>query len=430
MRRVDCVTVLFTPVRCDRAAQRDRVKLGVVTTSYPQFAGDPAGGFVAGHVGALRALGHDVEVIAAGAPDDGRGAPGDRAVLRSAGAQRLRSSRAPDARDADDDAAVIRLAGSRLFYRGGAPDALERAPLRTGLDAAAFTARMMSAVTARARRWDAIIAHWLVPSAIAALPSALPLIAIAHGGDVFTLHRLRLLRLVLHALHRRDARLVFVSEHLRTLARDVAPAIAPWLGRALVQPMGIDLARFAALERTPSTPPTVLIAARLVPIKGVDVAIAAMRHVRTTARLVIAGDGPERARLAARGGDPVTGEERTGTAWPPAPTFLGQVTTAQRDVLLRTAGVVVIPSRVLPNGRVEGTPVIAVEALAAGVPVVASAVGGLVDLPGIRLVPPDDPCELARAIDRTLADPPSPEALRAGVATLDWREVAPRLLRG
>jgi glycosyltransferase involved in cell wall biosynthesis len=112
-----------------------------------------------------------------------------------------------------------------------------------------------------------------------------------------------------------------------------------------------------------------------------------------------------------------------------APLFLGQVTTARRDDLLRTAGLVVVPSRVLPSGRVEGAPLIALEALAAGVPVVASAVGGLVELPGVHQVPPDEPRELARAIDHILASPPSPEALRATVAGLDWRDVAPRLLR-
>jgi glycosyltransferase involved in cell wall biosynthesis len=276
-----------------------------------------------------------------------------------------------------------------------------------------FTARLTAAVTARARRWDAVVAHWLVPSAIAALPSGKPLLAIAHGGDLFTLRRLHLLPPVLRALRRRGARLVFVSEHLRTIARDAAPALAPWLDAALVQPMGLELARFAALVRAPSDPPIVLVAGRLVPIKGVDVAIAAMPHVRSAARLVIAGDGPERARLAAA----------------PAPSFLGEVTTARRDDLLRTAAVVVVPSRTLPGGRTEGTPTIALEALAAGVPVIASAVGGLRELPGVRLVPPEDPYALAGAIDQILAQPPSAAALRAGVAKLDWREVAPRLLR-
>jgi glycosyltransferase involved in cell wall biosynthesis len=378
------------------------VKLGVVTTSYPRFAGDPAGNFVAGHVRALRRLGHEVEVIAAGA------------------------GAADDGTDGTDDAVpVLRIPGS-LFYRGGAPDRLERAPLRAGAAAALFTARLTAAVAARAPRWDAVIAHWLAPSAIAALPARAPMLAIAHGGDVFTLRRWHLLRPVLHALHHRDARLVFVSEQLRAIARDAAsasrsPALRAWLDAARVQPMGIELARFAALAGTlagaPADPPIVLVAARLVPVKGVDVAVAAMRHVRGAARLVIAGDGPERARLAADG-DRVR--------------LLGEVTTERRDDLLRAASVVVVSSRITPGGRTEGTPAIAIEALAAGVPVIASAVGGLRDLPGVRLVPPDDPVALARAIDQQLAEPLSPgrrAALRAGVARFDWREVVPRLTR-
>ncbi|TMQ28002.1 MAG: glycosyltransferase family 4 protein [Deltaproteobacteria bacterium] len=352
------------------------MRLGVVTTSYPRFPGDPAGNFVAAHVAAIRALGHRVEVIAAG----------------------------------DADAAALRVA-SGLFYRGGAPDALERSPLRAGIAAAAFAARLTAAVTRRARGWDAVVAHWLAPSALAALPSRRPLLAIAHGGDVFTLRRLHLLGPALHALARADARLVFVSEQLRAVARAAAPSLA-WLDRAIVQPMGVDVARFAALPRAPADPPIVLVAARLVPIKGVDVAIAAMCHVRG-ARLVVAGDGPERPRLAARG----------------AATFLGEVTTDRRDDLLRTASVVVVPSRIAPSGRTEGTPAIALEALAAGVPVIASAVGGLCELPGVRLVPPDDPRALGRAIDQVIAEPPAPAALRAGVENLDWREIAHRLLR-
>ena len=62
-------------------------------------------------------------------------------------------------------------------------------------------------------------------------------------------------------------------------------------------------------------------------------------------------------------------------------TFLGEVDPARRDELLSTASLVLIPSRVLPNGRSEGTPLVALEALAAGVPVIASRTGGLADLP-------------------------------------------------
>jgi glycosyltransferase involved in cell wall biosynthesis len=207
---------------------------------------------------------------------------------------------------------------------------------------------------------------------------------------------------------------VFVSEQLRAIARAAVPALAGWLDDAIVQPMGIAIERFRAIPRAPSSPPTIVTASRLVPLKGIDVAIAAMAHIHAPARLVIAGDGPERAALAARG--------------TPRVAFLGEVPAARRDDLLREASVVVVPSRVMPSGRTEGTPMIALEALAAGVPVVASAVGGLVDLDGLRLVAPDDPRALAAAIDRAIAHPPAPELLRQSVAHLDWQTVARRIL--
>lgn len=359
-------------------------RIGVVTTSYPQHPGDPAGGFVAGHVAALRALGHHVDVIAAGAP--GR------------------------------DPQVSRVP-SPLFARGGAPDQLERAPRRATLHAAAFALRFAARVARRAPAWDEIVAHWLVPAAIAAATSRRPLLAIAHGGDVHALRRAGLLAPVLHALHLRGARLAFVADELRDLAAAAAPRLAGWLARAQIQPMGIDLARFAALDRAPTTPPTVLVIARLVPIKGVDVALAALPALRARipgARLAIAGGGPELARLRALA--------------TPGATLLGAVDTSHRDQLLRTASAVAIPSRRLANGRTEGAPTVAFEALAAGVPVVASALAGLRALPpAARLVPPDDPAALAAALADTLAAPPAADLLRAAVARLDWVTIATRL---
>jgi glycosyltransferase involved in cell wall biosynthesis len=129
---------------------------------------------------------------------------------------------------------------------------------------------------------------------------------------------------------------------------------------------------------------------------------------------VIAGDGPERDMLA--------------RDMPPHQPLLGAVDTSHRDRLLREASVVVVPSRVLANGRSEGTPTVALEALATGVPVVASAVGGLRGLAAATLVPPDDPAALAASIDRVLATPPAADQLRASVAELGWSEVAATLL--
>jgi glycosyltransferase involved in cell wall biosynthesis len=333
------------------------VRIGVVATSYPRFASDHAGSFVAAHVEAMRELGHHVDVVGAHTID------------------------------------------SSLFRGGGAPDELERG--RGYVRGAWFTARLASAIVARARDWDLIIAHWLVP-ALAALPAHKPLLAIAHGGDIHTLRRLHLLRPALHLLRR--AKLVCVSDELRAITQRPD---------ALVQPMGIDVDHFAALGRAPAPKPTIAVVARLVPIKGVDVAVAALAHVKSRVELVIAGDGPERARL-----------ERDA---PANVTFLGAVDARARDELLRRASVVVVPSRVLANGRSEGMPMIALEALATGAPVVASAVGGLASLPAATRVRPDDPRALAAAIDRVLASPPGAEDLRASVSHLAWRDVALRL---
>jgi glycosyltransferase involved in cell wall biosynthesis len=163
--------------------------------------------------------------------------------------------------------------------------------------------------------------------------------------------------------------------------------------------MGIDHAHFSSLARTPTD--YALVLARLVPLKGVDVAISAARASNT--RLIIAGDGPERANL-----------ERAARGLPIE--FLGAVDATQRDQLLQRARVVWIPSRILTNGRTEGTPIVALEALAAGVPVIASRVGGLADLP-ITLVPPNDPVALACATPRP-----------ADVSSYDWQNVTNRLL--
>jgi glycosyltransferase involved in cell wall biosynthesis len=361
------------------------VRIGLLATSYPRFDGDPAGGFVAGHVDALRAQGHDVDVLAAG---DGDG----------------------------------RIDGGRLFYTGGAPDLLATRSPRALADATAFTARLYATAAWRSRRWDAIVAHWLAPCAVvaAALPTRVPLLAIAHGGDVHTLRDAGLLAPALHALARRRARLAFVSAALRDVAVDAAPRLAAYLADAAIQPMGLDLPRFAAIARAPASPPVILVVARLVAVKGVDVAIDALALARRRlgAHLVVAGDGPDREALTHR-----------ARANDLHATFLGEVGTHRRDELLATAAVVAVPSRRLASGRTEGMPTIALEALAAGVPVVASRVGGLAELaaPPVCLVAPDDPLSLARGLESALQEPPSPAELRGCVAHLGWPAVATAL---
>jgi glycosyltransferase involved in cell wall biosynthesis len=76
------------------------------------------------------------------------------------------------------------------------------------------------------------------------------------------------------------------------------------------------------------------------------------------------------------------------------------------------------------SSRTEGTPIVLLEAMACGAPVVATAVGGVPDVAeGVALlVPPEDPRALADAIDRVRADP----GLRRRMSADGLRRVAER----
>jgi glycosyltransferase involved in cell wall biosynthesis len=123
----------------------------------------------------------------------------------------------------------------------------------------------------------------------------------------------------------------------------------------------------------------VVVAGRLAPEKGVEVAIDAATVAGLPLR--IAGDGPQRAALEAR----ASGRDVL---------FLGRV---DRDGLrheLEGAGLAVVPTR-----AAETFGLAAAEAMAAGVPVVASRAGALSDLlPEQALVPPGDVAALAEAM--------------------------------
>jgi glycosyltransferase involved in cell wall biosynthesis len=138
--------------------------------------------------------------------------------------------------------------------------------------------------------------------------------------------------------------------------------------------------------------PTVLAVARLHPQKGLSYLLQAATLLPDV-RFLVAGDGSERSALEQQARDLRLGDRVE---------FLGQ----RDDVptLLRQADVFVLPS------LYEGLPVSVLEAMAAGTPVVATAVGGTDEAvvageTGI-LVPPGDPEALAKALREILSNPP------------------------
>ncbi len=382
------------------------MRLGVVTTSFPRWPGDPAGSFVAEHVRWLAASGHRVEVIAAGP----RGDPEELAVPLPG----VRVLRVPAARG--------------LFYSGGAPEALASGSPRRKLDAAAFSMAVAAAVARRASAWDGVIAHWLVPSATAAAVAVRrrPLLAVAHSGDVHLLCRTRAATLSVALLAAAGAEIVFVTGDLRSrLARAVHPRLRAYVEGARVCSMGIDAERFRQAADAAGAPRasfrTVLFLGRLVPVKGVRTAVEAAATWRCGARLVIAGAGPDQAELRA-----------LAASLPEARVELvGEVHGAARDRLLASADALVLPSVRVEGQRTEGMPLAALEAMATRVPVIASRVGGLAELPGdaVSWVRPGDAASLARAVDQMAADADARtrqiRSAEAFAESRDWAAVGP-----
>jgi len=151
-----------------------------------------------------------------------------------------------------------------------------------------------------------------------------------------------------------------------------------------------------------ATPPIVLCASRLTPLKGIEELLRAFAAMRVPAQLVLAGSGNTEARL-----------RRLAEAHPARDriVFTGLLDATALRAAFARAAVVVVPS-LWP----EPFGLVGIEALAAGKPVVASGTGGMADWAmehlGVLTAPPDDPAAFAAALDRSLAEPAWAERAR------------------
>lgn len=219
--------------------------------------------------------------------------------------------------------------------------------------------------------------------------------------------------------------LVRAADAVAACSREAAAYAHDVGGAARVElvPNGYDPGELREVAPFAHPLPYVLGLGRLEAQKGFDVLIEAHARLgRPDLDLLLAGEGSARAALEglvrARGtGDRVR--------------FLGSTDRPASLALLRGAAVVACPS------RFEGLPLVCIEALAAGRPVVATAVNGIPELvhdgeTGL-LVPPDDPAALAAALARLL-DAPELAARLAAQGRLQaerdhpWEVVARRYL--
>jgi teichuronic acid biosynthesis glycosyltransferase TuaC len=239
---------------------RDRI--AIVTTSYPEHAGDPSGHFVQAEVHALEAAGNEVEVFA----------------LRGA-----------------------------AFGWPGVIARLKKNP------ALAFSASIeiarLSAAISRKPYFSRVIAHWAIPSAFPISRRMQNVEVVSHGADVRLLVKLPtpLRHFLIDRISRNATIWRFASDALRSDLLASLPAslksrveaiskiVAPTLDFD-VDPKAIANAH-ADQRSLSGARPVFVSVARLVASKRVDRSIAIA--VREHATLFVIGDGPERARLEA-----------------------------------------------------------------------------------------------------------------------------------
>lgn len=228
---------------------------------------------------------------------------------------------------------------------------------------------------------------------LAALGRGIPVLANVQGRDLYESSLFQRLTEVRWTLRSADV-VVTVSRAIAALCRVVAGMDHIEVVPNGFQPVEITGTRDALRPQfgLAASDFVILCIARLLPVKGLDVLLQALVAL-PGATLWICGAGPERARLE-RLASSLGVIERVQFLG-----FLEDRVVAERR---RAADLFVLPSRSEPFG------IVLLEAMDAGLPIVATNVGGIPDIVSLEnglLVSPDDPEALAVAIKELMADP-------------------------
>jgi glycosyltransferase involved in cell wall biosynthesis len=335
------------------------LRIAILTTSYPERAGDPAGHFIEAEATHLADQGNEVHVIAPAPSSSFR-----RAAI--AARWRARETNIVGA----GNLTVWNAGGGSLF---GLPGALVRArqrPMRL-----LRLAEFLPAVRARIARiapLDRLIAHFILPSAYPlSLGAARETEVVLHGSDVRVMLALpgRVRRHIVERLLGRGAHFRFVAEDLCV---KLLTALDADLRVRLHAVSRVELPRISVSQVKRRTPPGVgidgdatidigsaarwVVCARLVPSKRVDLAIR--EAARQRAELTVIGDGPLRREL-----------EALASSFEPRARFTGQLPRGDALALIADA------HKLVHLSEAEGAPTVIREARALGVPVLATAVG-------------------------------------------------------
>jgi len=351
----------------------------VLTTSYPESAESSSGLFIHELAKALRRRGHEIRVIV-----PGRAGCVGRCTL---------------------DGIRINRFGYSVFNRrhrltsvpGGIPEALRRSPVAWA-EVPLMVGRFVAEATLNASWATVLYANWLgagLAGSAAHLLTGRPMVLTLRGDDAYLAHSQRFWRVVARWVFRHCGTVTAVSPNMVPL---MTPHLPPRLRPVRVPTFGVNTERFRpAAPRTPCVGrlPGGLYVGNLTHAKGVDVLIRALAQCRNDwARFTLVGEGSDEDAMRRLAGEHGIADRLD---------WLGRKTNAAIATLMQQADFLVLAS------RSEGRPNVVIEALASGLPPIATRVGGTPQL--VRhgetglLVPSDDVAGLAEAIHRLCRDP-------------------------
>ncbi len=269
----------------------------------------------------------------------------------------------------------------RLVYGGGILPNLKISNLaKVQVPFLVFSELFYAFKIIRKEKIDIIHSHWIIPSGLigVAIKKAFkkPHITTAHAGDVFTIRKSKILSNIGSVVFKKSNKITANSNFTKNVITSIDNTIKD---NVEIIPMGVDTSRFNPkkkidIRKTFSADHLILSVGRLVDKKGLKYLIMAMKDVVEefpTAKLLIGGLGPEKENLECLS-ESLDMKDNV--------VFVGSIKKSDLPTYYASSDIFILPSIETKGGDTEGLGVVLLEAMASGIPVIGSNIGGITDI--------------------------------------------------